>query len=485
MKHVERIDAARLRVDCGRDISALLFANEQVDIDRRSIDDIRAFAELSSTVGRVRERYGAAMSLGRLALTPDFHRGAAMPVGTVAETHGFVIPHAAGNDIGCGMSLAVLGIEADEVARTGPALDAALRHLFFEGGRDIRVGAETRRRILVEGVAALAQAGGALAEGLGPAGAAAAARSSHRGGTLPGARVPEALEDWIAPGGRTAPTRDSFLGTIGGGNHFVEIQRVDEIVDRRAAHAWGLRAGAAAIMVHSGSLSLGSAVALQHREAAARIWPADMRRPENRILPLPLDGPLAQTGRDYLADMNAAANFATANRLFLSRMAAQALERVLGRRIGWTLVHDLPHNLAWHEAGRVVHRKGACPAERDEADPVFLDGSPVIVPGSMGAASWLLRGLGSPESLASAPHGAGRVLSRNAGRAAAEEAPLRIVTRIDLATARGDIAREVGRSLAEEAPRAYKAIGPVIDTVAAAGIAQPVARLSPILTVKG
>ena len=151
----------------------------------------------------------------------------------------------------------------------------------------------------------------------------------------------------------------------------------------------------------------------------------------------------------------------------------------------WSIGADLPHNLAWSESGWLVHHKGACPARLEPDHLVFPDGHPVIVPGSMGTESWLLKGLGAEESLSSAPHGAGRALSRNAGRAGAPVLPMRVVTRVDLDRVRTDICRELRRSLAEEVPSVYKDIGPVIDTVVGAGIATRVARLAPILMVKG
>lgn len=489
MTTLVRVDAVRSLVDCGHGVVATLFADARVDVDRASLDDIGRFAGVAATAERL-ARIGtlpAGARLGRVVLTPDFHRGAAMPVGTVAETFGFVLPHAAGNDIGCGMSLAVLDVEADEVARLGRPLDDALRHSFFEGGRDIRLDAEAREAVLTDGIAGLCRgADTGLFDRLGAGGIERAARTAHGHGRMAGARAGGTLDEWIRPGGRTGATRDGFLGTIGGGNHFVEVQRIETIADGAAAHAWGLAPGGAAIMVHSGSLGLGRAVAMRHLDRAAALHPASLRRPENGVLPLALEADGGGPGGDYLADMAAAANFAMVNRLALSLMAAEAIGRVLGRRVDWRPVHDLPHNLVWAEGGRALHRKGACPAPFDPADPVFPCGHPVIVPGSMGTASWLLAGLGSAESLESAPHGAGRVLSRNAGRAAeAEEGPIRVVTRVNLARTRRDVAAELARALAEEAPRVYKAIGPVIDTVAAAGIARPVARLGPVLTVKG
>ncbi|KPL53910.1 hypothetical protein ABB55_18240 [Prosthecomicrobium hirschii] len=490
MPVIERLDAVRSLVDCGHGVVATLFADARVEIDRASLDDIAGFAETTATAARLVEAgtLDPGSGLGRIVLTPDFHRGAAMPVGTVAETRGFVIPRAAGSDIGCGMSLAVLDIEADEIAALGRPLEAALRHAFFEGGRNIRLDAATREAVLVEGLAGLSASARetGLFDRLGAAGLARAAARCHGGGRIAGARVGDVLSEWLRPGGRDGVTRDGFLGTVGGGNHFVEIQRVETIVDRRAAWDWGVRPGRAAVMVHSGSLGLGKAVALAHLDRALALWPAGERRPANGILPLALTAEGGGPGGDYLADMAAAANFAIVNRLAMSLMVAETLSRLVGRAIGWHLVHDLPHNLVWGQGHRALHRKGACPALYDAADPVFPDGHPVIVPGSMGTASWLLRGLGSAESLESAPHGAGRVLSRNAGRAAPEDPrPIRVVGKIDLERSRRDVAAEAARTLSEEAPRVYKDIGPVVDTVADAGIAARVARLAPLLTVKG
>jgi tRNA-splicing ligase RtcB len=150
-------------------------------------------------------------------------------------------------------------------------------------------------------------------------------------------------------------------------------------------------------------------------------------------------------------------------------------------------VYDAPHNLVWSEGQNHLHRKGACPAASDPKDPLFPDGHPVIVPGSMGDASYVLKGQGSIASLCSAPHGAGRLAARGEGRKgdASELRHIRVVTKIDPTRVRRAIAVEHLRTLMEEAPSQYKSVTPVVETVADAGIASPVARLRPLLTVKG
>jgi tRNA-splicing ligase RtcB len=161
--------------------------------------------------------------------------------------------------------------------------------------------------------------------------------------------------------------------------------------------------------------------------------------------------------------------------------------RCLGEAVGFRLVYDAPHNLVWSDGQDHLHRKGACPAGCDHDDLVFPDGHPVILPGSMGDASYVLRGRGSLASLCSAPHGAGRIAARGDGRCAdpGELKSIRVVTKLDPLRVRRDIADELRRTLMEEAPSNYKPVLPVIETVNDAGIASPVARLRPLLTVKG
>jgi tRNA-splicing ligase RtcB len=228
-------------------------------------------------------------------------------------------------------------------------------------------------------------------------------------------------------------------------------------------------------------------------ERAREIFPTAVKAPRSGFHPLPTEGPLAEEGLFYLDGMGNAANFAFANRLFLGLMALRAIEEASGRTVDARLVYDAPHNLVFRSDDVCLHRKGATPAHGPEGTEWL--GKPVIIPGSMGAASYLLAGEGREDALESACHGAGRALSR--GRAAHvprttfEQAieRLRVVGPIDprspAIARRRDILESYEKRVMEEAPYAYKAVEPVIDSIADAAIARKVARLFPLCTVKG
>ncbi|HRD78215.1 MAG TPA: RtcB family protein [Hyphomicrobiaceae bacterium] len=280
-------------------------------------------------------------------------------------------------------------------------------------------------------------------------------------------------------------TRDGQIGSIGGGNHFVEIQRVEEVFDGATARAWGLVPGRVAIMAHSGSVGIGHMVGNHFSDKARALYPAGLAHPEHGFYPL---GSRSDAGEAYLSAMGNAANFAYANRLFLGLMVVRALSEALGREVEARLVYDAPHNLVWDDGdGRMIHRKGACPADGPSDDADFPSGHPVIIPGSMGASSFVLRGHGSVASLCSACHGAGRLAPRQQARHGAEGelAALRVVTKVDGRRLRPDVRAEWQRALSEEAPSRYKDVTPVIETVVGADIASKVVRLWPLMTVKG
>lgn len=484
-----RLDADRVRVRAPQDIDITLFANERVFLDPASVDEIVAFAGLGDTLAALNASgfFGDAPAhVARIVLTPDFHRGAGIPVGTVLDARGFVLPKAVGTDIGCGMRLLATDVTEAEFARLGDNLDARLRHIFFEGGRDIPMSAAHRAAIFRDGLQGLMHCphpGEGLWRYWDARAQEADLMRTHRLGALATDGI-FTLGGFIAGSGE-AISRDGQIGSIGGGNHFVELQRVDDIFEGATAHGWGLRRGMITIMAHSGSVGVGHLVGGAFTDLARRVFPEGVRRPGHGFHPLPTG---ADSGRRYLSAMGNAANFAYANRLFLGLMAVRALSEALGREVGARLVHDAPHNLIWDEGGgRMIHRKGACPADGPSDDPEFPSGHPVIIPGSMGAASYVLRGMGATASLCSACHGAGRLAPRQQGRrgSSAELEPLRVVTKVDHRRLRRDVRENWERALMEEAPSRYKDVTPVIDTVTSAGIAGKVARLWPLLTVKG
>jgi tRNA-splicing ligase RtcB len=484
-----RVDAVRVRIDTPSGLDIQLFANESVPVDRASLAEVGTLSGIADTVAelnRVRFFGDVEANIRRCVLTPDFHKGAGIPVGTVMDAHGFVIPRCAGTDIGCGMRLVATDMTRDEFDRLGARLDGILRHAFFEGGRDIPMDPAGRAALLRDGAPGLKAppSGGGLWRKLDPQMLEQELARTHRGGSWPTRDLWE-FGDYVEGSGGTS--HDAVIASIGGGNHFLEIQYVEECIDRRACWAWGLKAGAVVVMAHSGSVGLGGLVGQRFMDIARKLHPHGMALPRHGYHPVPTAGPLGGTGEAYLSAMGLAANFAVVNRLMLAALALRCLSDAAGRTVNGRLVYDAPHNLVWSDGQNHVHRKGACPATLDPEDPEFPDGHPVIVPGSMGDASYVLKGHGNIASLCSAPHGAGRLAARGEGRKgdAGELARIRVVTKIDPARVRRDIAAEHMRMLMEEAPSQYKAVTPVVETVAAADIASPVARLWPLLTVKG
>jgi tRNA-splicing ligase RtcB len=489
MYTTERLDANRLRIRASA-LDITLFANEQVFLDRKSFTEIASFAGLAETVQELAHDgfFGSAEAgIERCILTPDFHRGSGIPVGTVFAAQGFVCPRAVGTDIGCGMRLLATDVTAEELAGLGDRLDQRLRHTFFEGGRAIALSGEQRRAIFLKGPGGLLEekhASGGIWDYWDEEAQWQDVMRIHRLGCWPGANL-FGLADYIGADGQF--TYDSQIGSVGGGNHFTELQVVREAADGSSARAWGLKEGTVTIMVHTGSLGFGHMTGKHFADQAKALYPAGAKHPEHGFFPLPVDGPQGEVGRTYLGSMAAAANFAFANRLFIGLMVVRALSEELGRRVSARLVYDAPHNLIWEQDGRFLHRKGACPAGGAEGDVEFPYGHPVIIPGSMGASSFVLRGLGAEEALGSASHGAGRLAPRQETRKgeAGELSALRVVTKVDPRRVRADVAAECLKGLLEEAPSAYKDVGPVIETIRDAGIASPVARVEPVLTIKG
>jgi tRNA-splicing ligase RtcB len=414
---------------------------------------------------------------------PDMHQGYGFPVGGVAATampHGAISPGGVGYDINCGVRLLALPLTAAE-------LGARREALIHEISRRIPVGAGGRgggrgvRGVRLDRV--LAHGPRALLDDLG-VGTDDDVRFTESLGRLEGAE-PGA----VSPRARARGADQ--LGTLGSGNHFLELQRVDAIDDGDAAEAYGLRSDQVTILIHSGSRGLGHQVCTDFvKRMDASLARYGIELPDRQLSCAPIDSP---EGQDYLAAMAAAANFAWANRAAIAHRAREAIASVLGADAAAATrqVYDVAHNVAKIErhGGQsvCVHRKGATrafPPGHDEIPAEYARaGQPVFIPGSMGTASFVLAGRpGSLErAFGTTCHGAGRRMSRTAIRKQVEGGTLR--KRLE---AQGIAVRAPSaRGLAEEAPEAYKDVERVVAIVERAGLAVRVARLRPIGVLKG
>jgi tRNA-splicing ligase RtcB len=413
---------------------------------------------------------------------PDIHAGYGFPVGTVAATElpdGVVSPGGVGYDINCGVRLLALPVAARELGKRKAKLVEQIARLAPAGtGREgelaLRGGA--LEAVLCEGPRVLVER-----HGIGTAQDVAHTESSGR---LDGADPGEVSERALTRGG-------GQVGTVGSGNHFVEIGRVERVREPAAAEAFGLREGQVTALIHSGSRGLGHQVCTDFvKRMDAVLDRYGIKLPDRQLSCAPASSP---EGRAYLAAMAAAANFAWANRHALAHAVRQAVGRVLGPSVaaGTLQVYDVAHNVAKPEryGGRdvLVHRKGATrafpPGHPEVPEAYRAVGQPVFIPGSMGTASWVLAGRpGAMErSFGTVCHGAGRQLSRTAARKRIEGAELRKQLEAAGITVRG----ASNRGLAEEAPFAYKAVDRVVEVVERAGLAVRVAELRPIGVVKG
>ncbi|MEH2304811.1 RtcB family protein [Nostoc sp.] len=405
----------------------------------------------------------------RACATPDFHPGdAGVAIGSIVETVGQVIPGAVGSDINCGMRLHVADLTIDEFMAKRDQFVEKMKGDYFFGTRDVTMTAEAMRSLFQYGVpgwldAMLDRPTGSVVK----SDLQQLAQESERiflGGSMDGnwKLAPEELVP------DTGMVRDGGLATIGGGNHFVEVQRVDKVENRPLAHAWGVREGQLAFMIHSGSRNVGKYIGGMWRDKAKATWQKGLKYPDSQIFPLSTHSH-PELVASYLQAEATAANYAFINRLLLAELLRLRLRDVY-KDVEAPLIYDLPHNITLPEGKGWVTRKGACPAHK---------GQPVIIPGSMGAYSYLMVGKGNPAFCNSASHGAGRIRSRfdlNRRGASQNEAELGL-TGIDCITLREE--RRI-----EEAPAAYKPIQSVIDVQVEAEIVDVVARLSPVLTFK-
>jgi tRNA-splicing ligase RtcB len=434
----------------------------------RSLDQLQNVATLPGIVE-------AALAM------PDIHQGYGFPVGGVAATalpDGVVSPGGVGYDINCGVRLLALPLEEAELAgRREPLVHEISRAVPAGAGKRGPLGLRSEELDLVlrNGPRQLVLRGIGRDDDL---------EHTESQGSLPGA-------DPAAVSARAHERGAGQLGTMGAGNHFIELQRVDRLFDPAAAEAFGLRESQVTVLIHSGSRGLGHQVCTDHVRVMDAVHAGyGIVLPDRQLACAPASSP---EGRAYLGAMAAAANFAFANRHAMAHAVRMAVGRVLGPTIADATrqVYDVAHNIAKAEryGGRdlLVHRKGATrafPAGSPELPVSYRDiGQPVFIPGSMGTASFVLAGEpGSMElSFGTTCHGAGRAMSRTAARKRIGGAELRRSLE-----ARGIVVRcPSNKGLAEEAPFAYKDVERVVEVVERAGLARRVARLVPIGVVKG
>ena len=424
--------------------------------------------------------------VGAVVVMPDMHQGYGFPIGGVAATQfprGVISPGAIGYDINCGVRLLASSIELEAAL---PHLDslATLLNQYCPSG----VGVKGVLHVNVPELERLMRAGSRWALKNGYASENDIARTEENG-CLEGADPSKVSERAKARG-------LGQIGSLGAGNHFVEVDVVEAILDPETAAVFGLRAGCLAVQIHCGSRGLGHQVCtdyVQDFQSVIRRYGIEL--PDRELVCAPMDSP---EGQAYLGAMRSAANFAFVNRQLLAFSARRAFEETFaGKLKNWQLtqVYDICHNVGKVETHAVdgkrvkvcVHRKGATrafgPGTPGLPPEYQQTGQPVFVPGSMGTASWVLAGTETSmlRSWGSSCHGAGRTMSRSQAKH----------------DFRGDVLRREleGRGikiragsmsgLAEEAPEAYKDVDSVVETVVAAGIVRKVARLRPLVVVKG
>jgi tRNA-splicing ligase RtcB len=424
--------------------------------------------------------------VGQVVVMPDMHQGYGFPIGGVAATRypeGVISPGAIGYDINCGVRL--LGSQIEYEAAE-PHLDelATMLDAYCPSG----VGKKGTVPLSASELDAVCREGARWAVKNGYASEQDLRRTEERG-TLAGAD-PEKVSPRAKQRGRPQ------LGTLGAGNHFIEIDVVDQVFFPEAARQMGLQESFLVVQIHCGSRGFGHQICTDYvRLFQKAVQRYNIRLPDRELVCAPLDSP---EGVDYLAAMNAAANYAFANRQLLAHHARRAFEDVLAGKVSnWHLhqVYDIAHNMGKVETHQVegasvrvcVHRKGATRAFGPGSEVLPGEyrkiGQPVLVPGSMGTASWVLAGTeGSmAKSFGSSCHGAGRMMSRRqAKRTVRGDQLQRQLETKGIRIRAGSMA-----GLAEEAPVAYKDVDLVVETVAGAGIARKVARLVPVAVIKG
>ena len=424
--------------------------------------------------------------VGSVMIMPDMHQGYGFPIGGVAATRypeGVISPGGIGYDINCGVRLLGSRLSYQETKPYLKELAAALNQHCPSG-----VGKSGHHRLSSRDIENICREGARWAKKAGFA-SESDLRRTEQGGRIDGAN-PRYLS------ARALNRGTNQVGSLGAGNHFIEIDLVSEIFDEKAAQTMGLREGDIALQIHCGSRGLGHQVCSDYvKSLQIAVQRYKIELPDRSLVCAPMDSP---EGEAYLSAMACAANYAFANRQVLSHHAREAFESVLAGKVrDWQLfqVYDVAHNIGKIEVHQIdgkeievcVHRKGATrafgPGAVDLPPEYEKIGQPVLVPGSMGTSSWVLKGTEEAmyRSLGSSCHGAGRVMSRSQAKKTIRGEYLhKELEKRGITIQAGSMS-----GLAEESPEAYKDVDAVVDTVIKAGIAERVARLRPLVVIKG
>ncbi|MDD5772111.1 MAG: RtcB family protein [bacterium] len=477
---LEKIDEYRWLIpksfQDGMRVPGLIYTTEQLIKDLRMDQTPVQVANVACLPGIL--KYSMAM--------PDIHWGYGFPIGGVAACglkDGVISPGGVGYDINCGVRLMRTDLCADEIENK---MEELLNKLFNNipsglGTKGkIRLSNKELREVLVKGSAWAVKKGYGWPEDI---------ELTEGNGCLPGAD-PDKVSERAMERGRPQS------GTLGSGNHFLEVQEVVEIYNPEIADVFGLRKGQVMVMMHSGSRGLGYQVCDDYLKVMGRaVSKYNFSLPDRQLACAPINSP---EGKDYFSAMAAAANYAWANRQWLMHWTREVFSDVFAaspEKLGMSLVYDVTHNIAKFEdheiEGKIqkvcVHRKGAtrsfCPGHPDLPEKYKISGQPVIIPGDMGRNSYVMVGTkkAMEETFGSTCHGAGRLMSRtSAMKAASGKQIYDELSNRNILVRTGNI-----RTLSEEAPAAYKNVNEIVDIVHGAGLSLKVAKLRPLGVIKG
>lgn len=446
-------------------VDAMLVSNSQLlqeEVDSRSIQQLINTASMPGIVGQA-----WAMA--------DWHFGYGFPIGGVVATDsesgeegGAISPGGVGFDINCGVRVIATDLQVDDIPNLGRLASRLAGRIpaGASGKGGVEIGENDLFDIIQRGAHAAVDLGHGEPEDL---------ENIENNGLIE-VDEPSISERALKRGKRA-------LGTLGSGNHFLELQVVDDMHEKK----WGLHEGQVVAMIHSGSRGLGHQVCTDNvRELEtlykqnANGWYSekfDWTIADRQLAAAPVHSKL---GESYMEEMNCAANYAYANRSALTQRFRQALQAELGEAPETRLLQDISHNIARLEQHEVGGKTCLCCVHRKGATRALVD-TPVLVPGDMGRASWILQGDARNQAFNSSCHGAGRVLSRTRAR---KEVDVELL-RMDLKNRGIHVHAKTPNVMSEEAPQAYKDVDEVIRMTAEAKLARPVARVRPLAVIKG